>query len=355
MNPPGTSFFRTSRRYISILALIALLCMSVSPVQAQRGRRLRDRSATRTSPGVLAAFREVVAGPAKSLVRVQCDDKDVALGTIVEADGWVLTKASQLAAKPVCKLSDGRTFEAKVVGVDSPHDLALLKIDVKGLSPVQWKSSKLAAPGDWVASPGLSRDPVGIGVVSVAARRVSPREYPRTKGGYLGISGGTDNAEPGVRVREVQPRSAAARAGLEADDLIIAIAGKPVRDIESLQSILGRYRPRDEMTITVKRDGKEKELKATLDKWPAQALRSDIQNSMGSELSEKRVGFPNVLQHDTVLRPTDCGGPIVDLDGKTVGINIARAGRTESYAIPSDTVLSLLKDLKSGKRAAKSE
>src|SRR5437870_13748813 len=81
--------------------------------------------------------------------------------------------------------------------------------------------------------------------------------------------------------------------------------------------------------------------------------RGDFQNNMGSKLSEKRTGFPNILQHDTVLNPTDCGGPRVDLDGKAVGINIARAGRVESYAIPSDTILALLPDLKTGKLAPK--
>ena len=45
----------------------------------------------------------------------------------------------------------------------------------------------------------------------------------------------------------------------------------------------------------------------------------------------------------------------MDLDGKAVGINIARAGRTESYAIPSETVQALLTDLKSGKLAPKDE
>jgi len=81
--------------------------------------------------------------------------------------------------------------------------------------------------------------------------------------------------------------------------------------------------------------------------------RADFQNNMGSKLSDKRTGFPNILQHDSVLKPSDCGGPLVELDGKAVGINIARAGRVESYAIPSDTVLALLPDLKSGKLAPK--
>jgi serine protease Do len=57
------------------------------------------------------------------------------------------------------------------------------------------------------------------------------------------------------------------------------------------------------------------------------------------------------LQHDTVIRPADCGGPLVDLDGKAVGINIARAGRTESYAIPAEDVIALIAELKSGRLA----
>ena len=56
-----------------------------------------------------------------------------------------------------------------------------------------------------------------------------------------------------------------------------------------------------------------------------------------------------ILQHDTVLAPNECGGPLIDLDGKTVGINIARAGRVETYAIPAETVAALLPDMKAGK------
>ena len=61
--------------------------------------------------------------------------------------------------------------------------------------------------------------------------------------------------------------------------------------------------------------------------------RDQFQNTMGGPLSERRAGFPAALQHDTVLQPNQCGGPVVDLDGKTVGINIARAAA--SAATPS--------------------
>ena len=72
---------------------------------------------------------------------------------------------------------------------------------------------------------------------------------------------------------------------------------------------------------------------------------------MGGPLSNRSGDFPAALQHDSVLRPSDCGGPIVDLSGKAVGINIARAGRVESFALPADQVKPLLKDLMSGKLA----
>ena len=41
----------------------------------------------------------------------------------------------------------------------------------------------------------------------------------------------------------------------------------------------------------------------------------------------------------------------MDLDGKVVGINIARAGRVASYALPGEVVWPLLDELKSGKLA----
>ena len=78
-------------------------------------------------------------------------------------------------------------------------------------------------------------------------------------------------------------------------------------------------------------------LQATLGgTFPGFEGRSEFQNNLGGRLSVRRFGFPVALQHDTVLRPDDCGGPVVDLDGRVIGFNIARAGRTESYAIPTE-------------------
>jgi S1-C subfamily serine protease len=43
-----------------------------------------------------------------------------------------------------------------------------------------------------------------------------------------------------------------------------------------------------------------------------------------------------------------CGGPVVDLSGKAVGVNIARAGRVETYAVPADTAKLLIRELRGG-------
>ena len=70
------------------------------------------------------------------------------------------------------------------------------------------------------------------------------------------------------------------------------------------------------------------------------------------QLSFRRGGFPNAFAHDTVLQPEQCGGPLVNLQGRAVGINIAREGRTESHAIPAQVIIGLLDDLKSGREFA---
>jgi serine protease Do len=313
---------------------------------------------TKSNTKVLTAFRDVAGKARQSTVKVLCDGKDMALGTVVGADGWVLTKFSEVKDKtPTCHLPDGRDVEAKVVGVQEQYDLALLKLDVTGLTPVEWAPSKDAPVGSWLASAGTGQNPLAVGVVSVAARKGNPNDprlrFDPARSGYLGVGlAETDNAS-GVRISEVLPDSAAAKAKLQADDVVLSVDGKTVKDVAQLQTAIGGHRPNEKITLKIKRGEAEHEITATLGRRPPE--RGDLQNSMGGALSSRRVGFPNFLQHDSVITPQECGGPLVDLDGKVVGINIARAGRVESYAVPSEAVQPLLFDLSSGNLAPKKE
>src|SRR5438067_8029887 len=116
---------------VHLVVLTALLCWLPSPALAQRGEW------TKNDPRVLAAFRSVVAPVHQSVVQVLSNGKESALGTIVGADGWILTKASLLKGKPEVKLADGKTFPAEVIGFKEDHDLAMLKIAAKGLPAVR--------------------------------------------------------------------------------------------------------------------------------------------------------------------------------------------------------------------------
>jgi serine protease Do len=337
--------FRLTRVAVLILgAWVGINCGV--PTLAQPKGEGKDAEFQRSNSKILAAFRDVVARPSESTVQVQCDGKDATLGTAVAPDGWILTKASPLKGKIVCRLRDGRELDARIVGVHEDHDLAMLKIDANGLTPVEWAESKTAAVGDWVASPRTGDDPVVVGVVGVGTRKIPD------PGGFLGIS--FVAAVPTAKIAQVIPGTAAARAGLKVNDHILAIAGKNIDDQEACIEMIAQHKPGETLALRIKRGDDELEVKATLGKRPpGESKRGEFQNKLGSELSERRIGYPVVLQHDSVLRPRDCGGPIVGLDGKALGINVARAGRTESYAVPSEAILPLLADLKSGKLAPK--
>ena len=45
--------------------------------------------------------------------------------------------------------------------------------------------------------------------------------------------------------------------------------------------------------------------------------------------------FKRILQHDIGLSERSVGGPLLDLDGRCVGMNIAYANRAETFAIPT--------------------
>jgi S1-C subfamily serine protease len=76
------------------------------------------------------------------------------------------------------------------------------------------------------------------------------------------------------------------------------------------------------------------------------AARFKMMSRLGAIPSRRADGFPVVFQHDAPLFPEQCGGPIVDLDGAVIGMNIARNGRAASYAIPSNHLQTLIENFK---------
>ncbi|QDU61114.1 Putative serine protease HhoA precursor [Planctomycetes bacterium Pan216] len=71
-------------------------------------------------------------------------------GILVSADGFILTVLNPLleSAKPLVVLDNGRRIEARIVGVDSTRELALLKVEAEDLPFVQLRASSGTRAGD---------------------------------------------------------------------------------------------------------------------------------------------------------------------------------------------------------------
>lgn len=307
------------------------------------GRLAAENLPARDAAPVKTLFAPVVAQAAACVTQVRSDGRSVALGTIVGPQGWVLTKASEARGRLTCKLRDGRELDARLVGVDPQFDLAMLKLEADGLPVIAWSTAQPEV-GQWVLAPGMASEPVAVGVASVSARRIPPPS------GTLGIV--LDDDAKTVKILSVLPKSPAEKAGLKANDRLLHVNGRAVANRDDAVASVKRFRPGESVRLGLKRGEQTLELKATLGTMATPgALKRIHQNTMGGSLSLRRDDFPRVLQHDGVLQPAECGGPLVDLSGKVIGVNIARAGRTETYAIPTEVLLGRMYELMSGRLA----
>lgn len=106
----------------------------------------------------------------------------VGSGFIVSTDGIVLTNAHVVdgASNVTVKLTDKREFDAKVIGVDKPSDVAVLKIDAKNLPTVKLDQADDVKVGEWVVAIG---SPFGFensatsGIVSAKSRTLPGDSY----------------------------------------------------------------------------------------------------------------------------------------------------------------------------------
>jgi serine protease Do len=272
-------------------------------------------------------------------------------GFILTTDGYIITNNHVVAGADQVQvvLSDGRSFKAKIVGTDSTTDVAVVKIDVKGLPTLPVGNDEDTRIGDWVLAVG---NPLGLdftvtaGIISAKGRgseialpnsggfaisdfiQTDAAINPGNSGGPLvnlrgeviglnsaiasqtGFYSGYGFAIPitlvksvadalikdgrvrlavmGVSVSRVEPEDAgingltrvfgvkvqaftpanggpARTAGLEIGDVIVAINGKPVERVSSLQRIVRMQSVGDVVTVDVLRYGTKKTFKVKLE------------------------------------------------------------------------------------------
>lgn len=293
---------------------------------------------------ILSHLKNFVDKMGNSTVRVFCDGKKVALGTVISKRGEVLTKASELKGEIQCRLADGGTLSARVAGVSQRHDLALLQLEgglISELQPVKLSMEDVPTVGSFIATVSPTGGALALGVVSVLPRQLKQR-------GILGIA--FAQREESAKIGQVFPGTGAEKAGLKVGDEIIEIDGQNVESGRVVAEILGKKMPGDPVRLKIKREEKDLDIQATMGSniEPDRQNRLDRMNLLAGPLSTRRSNFPQVFQHDTYLFPNECGGPLIDLAGKVVGINIARGGRVDSYALPAPEAFEVFLQLRAG-------
>lgn len=285
---------------------------------------------------MMRAFQEAVGTSWMSSVQILADNDQVALGAVVASDGWIITKASQLPEEGVkCRLYDNRKLPAEVVRSVANHDLALLKVEAENLPTVAWQDS-LPRRGSWLATVDLKKTPRSVGVMSAGSQRI-PGKNP-----VLGVL--LEGSNRGAAVKHVLRGTGAELAGLKVGDAIFEVNGMSVRDLSDFKRAIADYQGGQLVKLRVNRDKNDLAVNAMLMDL-TEELMDETEMEVNGQVSARATGFDEVFMHDTVLKPNQCGGPIVNLNGEVVGINIARAGRVTSYALPSSVVQPMVESL----------
>ncbi len=428
------------------LLAVSAAVVAATPALAQMpwGDPAPDKGVSKDNAMLRRALAAVADDAADSTLQLNVLDEDgnlqpAALAVVVSVDGIVLTKASEIdetvsALVPVPGNVPVRAA-GRIVERDPVHDLATVKLDLPSslkLDVLTFMGGSTPAAGAWLLSADADADgpggevasPVAVGNVSMTGTRAVaetglklgiemqasgaggipivrvPRggaaaaagievgdlivardgvpvgtrqdftnrlrfdrpselfvltvnrqgqivELPvRLRDGQLGISVG--EAVAGVVVRATQPGSPADEAGIRPMDLITQVEGENIFNGESLIQRLASYRAGDRVELKLLREGRPIVTSTQLGD-SGRSFRARLQNALGGSTRNRRSGdFPEVIQHDTVLAANQMGGPVVDLEGRVVGINIARAGRVETYAIPASVLAEIVPTLLDG-------
>lgn len=340
------------KRHCPVWVALAALLLPL-PLQAQQGvpllrpeeKSALDRQTEEFNRLITPSLRDA----ALSTVRVWDSQRlrpgnYIAYGTVIGDGHLVLTKWSEsLSARSgrlLVQSADGTAVPAAIYRVHPEEDLAVLQIEGDPLTPVKWSDAKPVL-GSFMAAPQPDGQLAGFGVLSVHER--SLRESDQA---FLGVVGDLGFDGPGVKVREVSEDSGAARAGVRVGDIILRVGDRRISGLMELRTTLTPIEPGETVTLTLERDGKTLEVDALLGSRPEfpnyLGRRLQQMERMGTEVSRIRDSFSSVIQTDMRLQPNQIGGPVVNLQGEVIGITVARADRTRSFVMSSQSVRELI-------------
>ncbi len=256
-------------------------------------------------------------------------------GTLIRDTHWVISKSSMVLEGPKMVIEETE-LELEVVNRDPENDLVLLKSSQQNSLGVALNVDDMNSKtvGSFVMTP----DQNGAGLISI----ISTPPYASRKQvsrGYLGVVPETYEEEGGGAIlREVVRRGAAQLAGLKVGDVITQLDETPIKSHMELRRFLGKLDPGRDVVALIKRGSEQLEIQIQLGAFPSSS--NHVADKMAK--SDRRDGFEEVISHDADLKPQKCGGPLFDLQGNFVGLNIARNSRVRSYAIPPSILQQLI-------------
>ncbi len=218
---------------ISGLAALTLLLLSPAFAQDQLQEAYKDTSRDKRNNN-----DEIIIRPK--------NDKNVKV-TVEVRDGQVFVNG-----KPVSEFDDNNVSVRKKKVMKG--DAFYFSGPGEGEDPGEFK--EFGAPGAINITPG-SPFRNHSGVFSV--------ESPN--GAFLGVTSEKPEKEgTGAEIKQISPGSAAAKAGLQAGDLITKVDEIKIEDPAALSAAIHKYKPQDKVTLTYIRDGKETKATAVLGK-----------------------------------------------------------------------------------------
>ena len=329
---------------MKVVALLLPL-LAVSEVSAQdfldelpSSRRLNGKS-------TVLAFGDAGVSAKSSTLTVLSNGKAIALATVLDLEGHAVTKASELEGMEELSAlsSTGDEINITLISSDQKTDLALMKVDPGTGIPVQWADPNNVQQGTWVGSMNHESETLMIGVISAKRRSIEGRS------GVLGVllDPNDDPKELGVAVMDFGPNSPAKKEGIRQGDLVIRVEGKEIKSRKDISEGIKKFAPTEEVRLKILRGEEGIPFKVTLNYMSNVFDMLDRNQRMSGLTSKRKAGFSDVLQHEIPLSPMAMGGPLMNLKGLAIGVNIARSDRVTTFALPSSLVKEIADKLKS--------
>lgn len=252
------------------------------------------------SPSVVEITTETVK---TDMVMRQYISEGAGSGVIISSDGYIVTNNHVIdrARRISVTTNDGRNFEAEVVGKDPQTDLAVLKVDAKGLRPAVFGDSDKLVVGELAVAIGNPLGELGgtvtEGIISALNRDIiidgQTMNLLQTSAAINpGNSGGGLFNGKGELIGIVTAKS----SGLGIEGIGFAIPSNTVHDIAGQLLEYGYVRGRVEVGVTL-------------------VDISDVRAAMLYGVPRLGVYVLNVINEDTGFKP---GDRIVSVEGKEI-------------------------------------